>query len=185
MKADRLYYDNLTDLLRNVEIPLPPARLAKWRWVFPNTGTLRGLEHLGTVAILCTDGCEAYFHVGGDQVLHGHLKNFIGPVTKEYVWEQDWDWEKNRRKVSVFRRHDGTYAIIPRDKEKEEYWSKHSKYTQDEKDLFDRIGQMLGHDNEQALELLKNFGSIVVQARSEPKPKRQSKSRQREILATL
>lgn len=144
-----------------------PDRLAKWRVVYPNAGDLEGFEHLGQVLILCTDGTEAYFHVGRDTIFHGHLKAFNGPVAKVYVWACDWDFVNHKRKVSVFKRADGTVTVIPRDKDMEEYREMHPSYA--------RLGTLpedLGYCAPQVRESLRAKSSTAA-------------SKARQILATL
>jgi hypothetical protein len=47
--------------------------LDKWRPVVPTAGTLRGLEHLGEVTCVCTDGVLAWFLREDGWPFHGHV----------------------------------------------------------------------------------------------------------------
>lgn len=125
---ESLEYNTFHELHCDLGLTIRAPRQSKWRVLYPNAGMLRGFEHLGTVQILCTDGTEAYFHVGRKTIFHGHLRAFTGPVAKSYVWDCDWDFVRCKRKVSVFKRRDGSYAVIPHDKDMEEYKEMHSTY---------------------------------------------------------
>ena len=95
---------------------------------FPNVGQLDGFPQFGNVMIVATDGLLAYYHVDMSGILFlGHLKAFNGPIAKEYVDEDDWDFERRCRKVHIFKRTDGTIVVIPKDVFWDNYWSKHER----------------------------------------------------------
>ena len=109
-------------------ITISLRHIDKWRMCYPNVGELDGFPHFGRVLIVATDGILAFYHVDeSGQLFLGHLKAFNGPIAKQYVDEDDWDWEKRKRKVNVFRRADGSYVIVPKDKFWDAYWSKHER----------------------------------------------------------
>ena len=119
---------DMDEFMREYHIQIPLRHRDKWRLLFPNAGQLIGFPHFGNVLILATDGLLAYYHVDfSGQLFLGHLKAFIGPIAKEWVDEDDWDWVNNKRKVNVFKRADGSYAIIPKDSFWDRYWSKHER----------------------------------------------------------
>lgn len=43
------------------DITLPARTIMEWRACAPHRGTIQGFEHLGTLAILCTDGVVGWF----------------------------------------------------------------------------------------------------------------------------
>lgn len=123
--------------MADFNVQVPAASFPKWRLLFPNVGTLDGFPHLGAVMICATDGLEALYHIDESGTLwRGHLLMFRGPISKVYVFEEDWDYERNKRKVNVFRRHDGSFAIIPQDSFMESYWSQHARMSRDEIELY-------------------------------------------------
>lgn len=51
-----------------------------WRRTDEELAFLEGLEHLGMVKILCTDGNLAYFQKSNGQTFDGHIQHFQGKV---------------------------------------------------------------------------------------------------------
>lgn len=107
--------NTIPDLMREYNWTIPARQRDNWRALYPNVGWHQGYR----CSILATDGLLAAFNYSGTLVI-GHLKNFVGPVAKVEIDERDWDWDRNVRKVSVFKRRDGTVAIIPQDTPKAE-----------------------------------------------------------------
>lgn len=172
------------DLASDYNLIVPQKQYDNWRLLYPNLGEIDGFDHfgLGLVAICATNGIEAYFKVDESGTLwRGHLRSFNGPIAKEYVWPEDWDYEKRKRKVKVFRRADGTFAIIPQDSFNEQYWSKHQRMSQDELNIWAEVGygRLNIRDVDKQLELLWETRNVTKKAT----PKK--KSRQQEILAKL
>ena len=176
--------------MEQFKIKVRPDRLSKWRLLYPNAGELRGLEHLGTVLILATDGCEAFFHVNDTYILHGHLANFNGPISRVYVFPEDWDFTRHRRRVNVFARGDGTYAVIPKDTFWDEYWSMHIRMTEHERNLYANTvvikdGQV--YVTEDFAKIDEALGQLATSLHTKPKRGQQSPrtKRLRAILDTL
>lgn len=120
---------------------IPRATRDAWRPLWPNLGELRGLDELGRVRIVATDGCLAAFLTNsGASLLVGHLANFIGPVAKEEVHEEDWNFDRNTRVVKVFRRKDGSCAIIPQDTFLVSYFEQHPRLDAIERQVYEGIG---------------------------------------------
>lgn len=125
------------DLMLDYDLLVQPARLSKWRLLFPNVGELEGFPNFGSVMICATDGLEAFYHVDDSGFLwKGHLKMFTGPVAKVYVWEDDWDYVNHKRKVDVRKRADGSVVVIPKDSFWQGYWETHSRMPEWEKELY-------------------------------------------------
>jgi hypothetical protein len=133
---------SLDILIATYRLTIPQKTRDNWRWTFPNTGYLKGFEDVFTCCFIhATDGLLAYFRVDDSGSLFlGHLSNFIGPVAKEYVWEDDWNWEKNTRAVNVFKRADGSIVVIPKDTTMDRYWGKCSRLSKEEHELYARLG---------------------------------------------
>lgn len=180
------------DLMLDYDLLIQPTGLSKWRLLFPNVGTLDGFPHFGNVMICATDGLEAFYHVDDSGFLwKGHLKAFSGPVAKVYVWEEDWDFEKHKRKVDVRKRADGSIVVIPRNSFMQEYWERHSRMPEWEQHLYAdclsidgmvlRRGSGRFEDIDQAIEMMQTRAQPgVVKSRS----KTQLTQRQ-QILASL
>lgn len=180
-------HSSFLELMADFNVQVPPASFPKWRLLFPNVGTLDGFPNLGSVMICATDGLEALYHIDESGTLwRGHLLMFRGPVSKVYVFEEDWDYEKNKRKVRVFRRHDGSFAIIPQDTFMESYWSVHPRMSKDEKELYERYGMEAGRgtlnfaDIDESLRALRERGSQVSAQRKNSGP-----TKRQQLLATL
>lgn len=128
------------ELMLDYDLLIQPAKLPKWRLLFPNVGELSGFPHFGNVMIAATDGIEAYYHVDESGFLwKGHLKMFTGPVAKVYIWEEDWDFARRCRKVDVRKRADGSIVVIPRDFFWQGYWEQHPRMPQWEKELWPEL----------------------------------------------
>ncbi len=141
---------------------------------------------------MATDGLEAYYHVDESGFLwKGHLKAFTGPVAKVYVWEQDWDYEKKKRKVRVFRRFDGSYAIIPQDSFWEQYWEKHPKMPTWERELYDACVTIEGHKIYRGNLSFSQFDEAHAQLQlraaqpSVAMPRKREQTARQKLLATL
>lgn len=177
------------DLMIDYDLLIQPAKLAKWRLLFPNAGELDGFPHFGLVQICATDGLEAFYHIGTDDYLwKGHLKAFNGPVAKTYVWEEDWDYENRKRKVNVFRRGDGSLVIIPRDSFMDAYWEKHTKLPQWERDLYANcltIDGMLLRRGQTRFEDLADALEQMRERYAKPESGPRQPSRRQQILASL
>jgi hypothetical protein len=180
------------DLMLDYDLLIPPARLAKWRLLFPNVGELSGFPHFGNVMIAATDGLEAFYHVDDSGFLwKGHLKAFSGPVAKVYVWEEDWDYVNHKRKVDVRKRADGSIVVIPRDSFWQEYWEKHPRTEQWEKDLWSQLltidgmtihwGNIRFADFDEAHTEMQQRSSSASPAR----PRKKEMTKRQRILATL
>lgn len=72
----RLNVAALVALMDRHNFTLPARDFPNWRPLARVFGALKGLEHLGDVQPLCTDGIVAIFLTPDGQLLHGHLKNF-------------------------------------------------------------------------------------------------------------
>lgn len=53
---------------------------AQWRRTDESCALITGLEHLGQVKILCTNGNLAYFETAEGRVFDGHIQHFEGEV---------------------------------------------------------------------------------------------------------
>lgn len=145
-------------------IQVPPVRLPKWRLTFPNVGVLDGFPNFGNVMICATDGIEAFYHIDESGTLwKGHLAAFNGPVAKVYVFEEDWDYDRRKRRVNVFRRKDGTFAIIPQDTFMDSYWEIHPRLSKEEKECYLALGECRMHVSEfdEALRMMRERTPIV------------------------
>jgi hypothetical protein len=135
-------FRSMNELMGAWNVQISNKSLDEWRLTFPNVGQLDGFPHLGNVLLVATNGLLALFDIDDPNALFlGHLKAFNGPMAKVFVSEEDWDYQRRRRVVKVFRRHDGTYAIIPQDTFADEYWSLHTKMSAEERQLWESIGQ--------------------------------------------
>ena len=153
--------------MEDFSVVLPLQEIDNWRSLYPNGGYIRGLEHLHVQNILATNGCLALFHTPGRRnAWFGHLSNFLGPVAKEFVPDEDWDWKRNTRQVKVFRRKDGTCAIIPQDTLREEYFEGKTRMSKMEIELYAALGatKMLPCEFETALEELTVRAKPVTQS---------------------
>jgi hypothetical protein len=166
-----------------------PERKSKWRLLYPNRGELDGFPHFHHVLIIATDGVEALYHVGPDELFRGHLHAFNGPVAKEYVDDEDWDFAGRKRRVKVFRRADKTYAIIPQDSFWDSYWAKHSRMSKDEVEVWakcvtiDEDGQLCR--GELAFEDVDAAIAAVNTKKERPKGKMKVKSEKELVLERL
>lgn len=176
--------------MADFNVQVPPASFPKWRLLFPNVGTLDGFPHLGNVMICATDGLEALYHIDESGTLwRGHLKAFRGPIAKVYVFEEDWDYERNKRKVRVFRRRDGSFAIIPQDSFMESYWDAHPRMSRDEQELYAncitldgmtlRRGNLRFEEFDESLRALRELRATIPLRKNKIPTKRQ------QILANL
>lgn len=123
----------LSDLLAAFGTTLQTKDIRKWHLVHPARGYLQGI---GNVVILATDGLLALFYDGSNTLLDGHKEWFFGPVSRHYIDEEDWDFDENKQRVNVFRRNDGTFAILPTDWVMKDYWETRKKYG------FDKMGAL-------------------------------------------
>lgn len=180
------------DLMLDYDLLIQPAKLSKWRLLFPNVGTLDGFPHFGNVMICATDGLEAFYHIDDSGFLwKGHLKMFSGPVAKVYVWEEDWDYVNHKRKVDVRKRADGTMVVIPRDSFMQDYWERHPRMPEWEKDLYAQClsidGMILRRGNIR-FEDLNEAIETMQQRAAQPGVARRTKgqlSKRQQILANL
>lgn len=182
------------DLMLDYDLLIPPARLSKWRLLFPNVGELSGFPHFGNVMICATDGLEAFYHVDDSGFLFkGHLKAFTGPVAKVYIWEDDWNYVAQKRKVDVRKRADGSVVVIPRDSFWQGYWEQHPRMPEWEKDLWSQLltidggkvyyGNIRFEDFDLAFEQMQTRSAQPGVARSSRKSGQLTQRQQ--ILATL
>lgn len=89
----------LQAIVATYDITLPARTIMEWRACAPHRGTIQGFEHLGTLAILCTDGVVGWFlRLGVAQrapqahvevrsetqhlspLFYGHVQHFSGKV---------------------------------------------------------------------------------------------------------
>lgn len=181
------------DLMLDYDLLIQPAGLAKWRLLFPNVGTLDGFPNFGNVMICATDGLEAFYHVDDSGFLwKGHLKAFSGPVAKVYIWEEDWDYVKHKRKVDVRKRADGSIVIIPRNSFMQEYWERHPRMSEWEKDLYAQClsidGMIIRHGNIRFEDLDQAIEQMQLRAAQPGVARNKSKgqlSKRQQILASL
>lgn len=163
--------------MEQFNVQVSSSDLPKWRWVYPNWGQLTGFPQLGNVVIRATNGLEALFEIDESGTLwRGHLSAFNGPVAKVYVAEEDWDYEKKRRKVNVFRRADGSIVVIPQDSFMDDYWKVHVRLSPNEKECYDRLGcgDMRVVDFDESLRMLNEAtAQAVAQRRTKPSKRRQ------------
>ena len=80
----RLNDDALARVMMSHGIVLPRHGQG-WRATLRTHGNIRGLDHVGQLEILCTDGIVAYFAICGTDVsstelFYGHVKDFTGEV---------------------------------------------------------------------------------------------------------
>lgn len=71
--------DGLTSVMVEYNITIPLGALSHWRPTVRASGTVNGLEHLGDLTVVATDGCIAWF-VGDDRPICGHVDWFDGHV---------------------------------------------------------------------------------------------------------
>lgn len=114
--------------------------------------------------------------------LLGHLRNFEGPVAKEHVFDVDWDWERNTRRVNVFKRKNGTFVILPCDSEARSYWEEHTKCSDVEHALF----QSLAVDQISRVECEEALARLGERSEKKTKkPKKTSLEKALELLKKL
>lgn len=118
-------HQSIYSLLADWRVSIAAGDWKKWHLVHPARGYLQGI---GDVVVLATDGLLALFWDGGDTLIDGHIQWFIGPVSRHYIDELDWDFVNNKRKVNVFRRKDGSMCILPTDWVMDDYWKTRAKY---------------------------------------------------------
>lgn len=112
----------------------PPRDRDVWRMLWPASGTLIGER----VTILATNGILAAFTKNWEELTLGHLANFVGPTAKEEVWEEDWDWKLNMRRMEWsegFPR--------PVDSVMAAHWERHQKASKEWLELEAAIGRGL------------------------------------------
>jgi hypothetical protein len=180
-----LYHKTLAELIADANLQISSRDRDKWRLTFPNVGELQGFPQFGKVLIMATDGLLAYYEVGFPSLWLGHLSAFTGPIAKEYVWEDDWDYVRRCHKVRVFKKRDGTYAIIPQDSFMDEYWEQHPRLTENEKLCYAALGdrRMRVSEFDKSLEQL-NLVSVQAKRRATQSQDR-VKTKRQELLASL
>jgi hypothetical protein len=135
---------SLECLIEQYNLTIPNRQRDNWRWTFPNVGYIRGFEHFGNVFIHATNGILAYYRIDESGSLWlGHVSSFVGPIAKEYVYEEDWDWIRNTRKVNVFKRADGSIVVIPKDVFWDHYWNKHQRMSKEEHAIYCEVGHSI------------------------------------------
>ena len=168
----------IEQLMERYGITINIKQRDNWRILFPNVGELIGFPNFGNVMIMATNGILAYYHVDhSGQLFLGHLRAFTGPIAKEYVDEDDWDFEKRRHKVNVYKRADGTYAIIPKDSFWDAYWEKHERMTHELHQLYCEIGRSIHAD-----QFDNEYEKLCVRAQNVPKRNGRGFKTRRQIL---
>lgn len=72
--------DALCALMLKHSLTLPNAG-RNWRATASSHGVISGMEHMGELTILCTDGVVAWFEGEGNMPLfYGHVQHFSGEV---------------------------------------------------------------------------------------------------------
>lgn len=84
----------------------------EWRLTAQNL-VVHGM--FGPSVTLATNGVLVVID-NGDIAPHvTHVGNLRGPVLRTPCAIVDWDWDRNARRVNVYRRRDGTVAVVPTD----------------------------------------------------------------------
>jgi hypothetical protein len=174
---------SLETVIATYSLTIPNKQRDNWRWTFPNTGELIGFERFGFAMIHATNGILAYYRVDDSGSLWlGHLACFTGPIAKEYVFEEDWDYENHKRRVSVFKRKDGSIVIIPKDWLMDWYWSKCDRMSQEEHKVWAEVGHSI--TIAQVEEHLKRLGETKT-FKGERVVRKEELTKRQKLLATI
>lgn len=87
-----------------------PRQGKDWRPTQRTRGHIAGLEHVGTLEILCTDGVVAYFASADNKTFYGHIQKFSGKVKPLY------SLPPASTATSAKRAPDATNASVPKPK---------------------------------------------------------------------
>ena len=124
----------LRDLTRETRAGLPLSWNPDWRRCYPNL-----VVHplWGDAITVATDGVHVIIDIGDGATYEVAATSLRGPVGPQRVHPDDWDWERNKRKVLVFRRGDGLPpAIIPVCREMDKHWERHGKISRIEHEAY-------------------------------------------------
>lgn len=104
--------------LRRYDLPL--TWKPDWRRVYPNL-----VVHplFGDALTIATDGVHVTIDPGDGHLVEVSKQSLVGPILPFRVSPADWDWERNKRCVRVFRRKaPKPPVIIPTNVELDEYF---------------------------------------------------------------
>lgn len=127
-----LFYGNmeiadLMDLTRRASASIPPSRIRQWRITAHNL-----VVHplYGDAVTIATDGVHVLLDIRDGHTVEVACTSCRGPITGWPIAPEDWDWDRNCRRVHVYKRKPPQPpAIIPVCKWLDRYWTKHDKLT--------------------------------------------------------
>jgi hypothetical protein len=115
----RLNSDGLSKLQAEYgTIYIPWREYAKWRPTQPTSGLIDGLEHLGELTCLCTDGLQAWFERQNGDVFLGHVGNFrwSEPVISYVPYVDDHGRERFFKSIKDSGAPSTLYRLLARPK---------------------------------------------------------------------
>lgn len=123
----------LNELTRGTTAGLPLS-WKDWRRVYPNLV----VHHLwGDAITVATDGVHVILDIGDGFTVEAACGSVLGPIGPQRGHPDDWDWERNKRRVLVFRRGEGLPpAIIPVCHEMDEHWAAKGKISRIEHEAY-------------------------------------------------